>query len=84
MKSRCEFIVGADNELFQNRKIKPMFVLCSFQKLLNSKLDRLSLQQLVCKMDCTDYPDKYNFFELGYCGHPKHPHTKIFLTKQVI
>ena len=30
-------------------------------------------------MDRTDYPDKYNFFELGYCGHPKYPHTKIFL-----
>ena len=28
MKTRCEFIIKADNELFQNRTIKPMFVLC--------------------------------------------------------
>ena len=30
-------------------------------------------------MYCTDYPDKYNFFELGYCGHPKYPHSNIFI-----
>ena len=49
--------------------------------MLNTKFDRLSLQQLECEMDCTDYPDKYNFFELGYCGHPNYPHTKIFLVQ---
>ena len=30
-------------------------------------------------MDRTDYPDKYNFFELGYFGHPQYPYSKIFL-----
>ena len=58
---RCELIVEADNELFQNSTKKPKFLLCSFQQFLNSKLDRLSLQQLECEMDCTDYPDKYNY-----------------------
>ena len=47
--------------------------------MLYPKLDRLSLQQLEYEMDYTDYPDKYNFFELGYCGHPEYPHSKIFL-----
>ena len=62
MKTRCEFIIKVDNELFQNRKRKPMFLLCSFQHFLNSKLDRLSLQQLECEMDSAGYPDKYTFF----------------------
>ena len=70
MKTRREFIIKVDNELFQNRTRKPTFVLCSFQQFLNSKLDILSLQQLEYETDFTDYPDKYNFFELGYCGHP--------------
>ena len=30
MKTRCEFIIEAGNELFQNRTKKPTFVLCSF------------------------------------------------------
>ena len=30
-------------------------------------------------MDSAGYPDKYNFFELGYCGHPHYPYSKIFL-----
>ena len=61
MKTRCEIIIKADNELFQNKTRKPMFVLCSFQHFLDSKLDRLSLQQLECEMDSAVYPDKYNF-----------------------
>ena len=32
-------------------------------------------------MNFTDYPDKCNFFELGYCGHPEYPHSKIFLNQ---
>ena len=44
-------------------------------------MDRLSLHHLECEMDCTDYPDKYNLFELGYCGHPKYPQSKIFLNQ---
>ena len=62
MKTRFEFIIKADNELFQNRKRKPTFVLCSFQHFLNSKLNRLSLQQLECEMYSAGYPDRYNFF----------------------
>ena len=79
MKTRCEFIIEADNELFQNRTKKPTFVLCSFQQFLNSKLDRLSIQQLEYEMNFTDYPDKYIFFKFEYCGHPQYPYSKIFL-----
>ena len=61
MKTRCDYIIEADNKLFNNRTQKPTFVLCSFQKVLKSKLDRLSPQQLEFKMDRTDYPNKYNF-----------------------
>ena len=81
MKTIGDRIIDSDNELFKNRTQKPTFVLCSFQQLINSKLDRLSLQQLECEMDSAGYPDKYNFFELGYCGHPQFPHKKIFLNQ---
>ena len=74
MKTRCDLIIEADNELFKNRTQKPTFVLCSFQQMLNTKFDRLSLQQLEREMDCTDYPEKYNYLELGYCGPPEYPH----------
>ena len=57
MKTRCDIIIGADNKLFKNRTQEPAFVLCSFQKFLNSKLDRLSIQQIQCEMGHTDYPD---------------------------
>ena len=30
-------------------------------------------------MDSTGYPDDYNFFELGYCGHTQFPYSNIFL-----
>ena len=30
-------------------------------------------------MDSTGYPDDYNFFELGYCGHNQFPYSNIFL-----
>ena len=62
MKKRCEFIIKADNDLFQKRTRKPMLVLTSFQNFLNSDLDRLSLQRLECEMDSSGYPEKYNFF----------------------
>ena len=81
MKTICDLIIEADTELFNNRTQKPTFVLCSFQKFLNSELDRLSLQRLEYEMNFTDYPDKYNFFELGYCGHPQYPYSKIFLNQ---
>ena len=41
-------------------------------------MDRLSLQHLEYEMNFTDCTDKYNFFEIGYCGHPKYPYSKIF------
>ena len=79
MERRCEKLIEADNVLFKNRKIFPIFVLAPFLRFLDSKLDRLSLQQLECEMDSTGYPDDQNFFELGYCGHTQFPHSKIFL-----
>ena len=60
MKTRCDFIIEADNELFNNRTQKLTFVLCSFQQMLNPKLDRLSLQQIEYEINYTDYPEKYN------------------------
>ena len=30
-------------------------------------------------MDFTDLPDDYNFFEIGYCGHPVFPYAHIQL-----
>ena len=58
IKLICDLIVEVDNEMFKNRTQKTTLVLCSFQQLLNLKLDRLSLKQLECEMDCTTYPDK--------------------------
>ena len=79
MNKRCEIIINADNVLFKIKTAKPKFVLTSFQHFLDSKLDRLSLQQLEFEMDSTGYPDDYNFFELGYCGHTQFPYSNIFL-----
>ena len=84
MDKRCEYLIDADNVIFKNRKIFPKFVFAPFCLFLDSKLDRLSLQQLECEMDSTGYPDDHNLFELGYCGHTQFPYSKIFLTKQVI
>ena len=84
MDRRCEELIEADNVLFKNRKIFPKCLLAPLRGSLNSKLDRLSLQQLECEMDSTGYPDDHNFFELGYCGHTQFPHLKIFLAKQVL
>ena len=47
--------------------------------MINLEADRISLQQLEYEMDCTDYPVDYNFFEIGYCGHPNFPYTNIQL-----
>ena len=44
-------------------------------------MDRLSLQQLEYEIYFADYPDKYNFFELGYCGHPQYPYSNIFINQ---
>ena len=79
MDRRCEEPIEADNVLFKNRKIFPKYVLAPLRGFLNSKLYRLSLQQLECEMDSTGYPEDHNFFELGYCGHTQFPHSNIFL-----
>ena len=79
MVKRCEDLIEVDNVLFKNKKIFPKFVLVPFRLFLDSKLDRLSLQQLECEMDSTGYHDDHNFFELGYCGHTQYPQSKIFL-----
>ena len=79
MDKRCEDLIQADNVLFKIRTTKPKFVLTSFQYFLDSKLDRLSLQQLEFEIDSTGYPEDYNFFELGYCGHTQLPYSNIFL-----
>ena len=79
MVRRCEELIEADNVLFKNSKIFPKFVLAPFRLFLDSKLDRLYLQQLGCEMDSTGYPDDHNFFELGYCGHTQFPYSNIFL-----
>ena len=62
MKTRCEFLIKADNELFQKRTRKIMFVLNSFQHFLNSNLNKLSLHQLEFEMDSAGYPDKLKKF----------------------
>ena len=79
MDNICEILIKADNVLFKKMTTKHKFVLTSFQHFLNSKLDRLFLQQLEFEMDSIGYPDDYNFFELGYCGHTEFPYSKIFL-----
>ena len=84
MKTIGDRIIDSDNELFKNRTQEPKFVLCSFQNLLNSKLDRLSLQQLECEMDRTDYPDKYNFLNYDIVVTLTTLTQRFFSTKQVI
>ena len=79
MVKRCEDLIEADIVLFENRKIFPKFVLAPFRLLMDSKLDRLSLHKLECKMDSTGYPDDHNVFELGYCGHTQFSYSKMFL-----
>ena len=69
MVRKCSDLLEADKVLFKTRKYLPQFVLAQLRAFLNSKLDRLSLQQLEYEMDSTEYPDDHNFFELGYCGH---------------
>ena len=49
--------------------------------MLNFEVERLSLQKLKYEMDCTYYPVDYNFFEIGYCGHPNFPYANIQFKK---
>ena len=75
---RYEIIIKEDNGMYNFRTTTPEFVLTSFQHFLDSKFDRLSLQQIEFEMDPAGYPDNYNFFELGYCGHPQFLYSKTF------
>ena len=61
MTKRYEIIIKMDNDLYSFRPKRPKFVLTSFQHLLDSKLDRLTLQQLEFGMDSARYPDNYIF-----------------------
>ena len=47
--------------------------------MFNLEVGRISLPQLEYEMDFTDYPAGYNFFLIGYCGHPNFPYTNIQL-----
>ena len=79
MVKKYDCLLEADKVLFKTRKFLPKFVLAPLRGFLNSKLDRLSLQNIECEMNYTGYPDDHKFFELGYCGHTQYPHSKIFL-----
>ena len=79
MVRKCGDLFEAGEVFFKTREFIPKFVLAPLRGFLNSKLDRLSLQQLECEMDYTGYPDYHKFFELGYCGHTQYPHSNIFL-----
>ena len=46
MVRKCGNLLKADKVLFKTRKFLPQFVLAPLRGFLNSKLDRLSLQQL--------------------------------------
>ena len=74
MVRKCDDLLEADKVLFKTRKFLPQFVLAPLRAFLKLKLDRLSLLQLECEMDSTEYPDDHKFFELGYCGHTQYPH----------
>ena len=84
MTRRCEIIIKADNDLFNFRTNRPKFVLTSFQHFLDSKLDRLSLQQLEFEMDSAGYPDNYIFLNLDIVVTLSSLTQIFFLTKQVI
>ena len=79
MVRKCDCLLQVNKVLFKTRKFLPKFVLAPLRGFLNSKLDRLSVQQLEFERDSTGYPDHHNFFELRYCGHTQYPHSKIFL-----
>ena len=47
--------------------------------MLKSEVDRLSIQKFEYEMDRADLPDDYNYFEIGYCGHPTFTYAHIQL-----
>ena len=78
-KINCISLILDDGDQFKNRSKVRTFLLRPFLTMLNLEVDRLSLQKLEYEMYCTDYPINYNFFEIGYCGHPTYPYTNIQL-----
>ena len=74
MKINCLSLIIGDDDLFKNSSKISTFVIRSFLNVLTLELDRLSLQKLEYEIDRTDYPVDYNFFEIGYCGHPILPY----------
>ena len=77
MNMSCYYLKIDYDKLFKNRPERPAFVLRPLKSLINFEVDRLSLLKLEYEMDCTDYPVHYNFFEIGYCGHPNFPSANI-------
>ena len=70
-----------DDALFKNMPKIPAFLIRPLKSMISSEVDRLSLQNFEYEMDCTDYPVNYNFFEIGYCGHPNFPYANIQFKK---
>ena len=52
-----------------------------WKAMLNLVVERISLQQVEYEMESIDLPDDYNFFEIGYCGHPNFPYANIQFKK---
>ena len=67
------------DDLFKNGSKITTFVTRPFLTMLYLEVDRISLQQLEYEMNITNYSVKYNFFEIGYCGHPNYIYTNIQL-----
>ena len=45
--------------------------------MINHVVEILSLHQLEYEMEHVDLPDDYIFFEIGYCGHPAFPYSRV-------
>ena len=56
MNIHCYSLKIDDGALFKNSSKRTASVLRLLKSMLNSEVDRLSLQQLEYEMDCTDYP----------------------------
>ena len=73
----CYYIKAEDDALFNNTSKILTSVLSPLKSMLNFEVDRLSLQQLEYEIDSTDYHANYNFFAIGYFGHPNLPYSNI-------
>ena len=79
MKFNCLSLKIDDDELFKKGSKISTFFIRPFLTMLNLEVEKISLQQLEYKMDFTNYPGDYNFFEIGYCGHTNFPFSNIQL-----